>query len=97
MLTSFCSLDKKDGKTKQRVEGWNKGISTLTNDVKKGVDILDNLDNGEQTESGGGDIRKDYFGILVAKLNKDIEEQVRICQKVMILNLKKTMSQEDSD
>ena len=29
------SLEKKDGKTKDRVEGWRKNIHALTGDLKK--------------------------------------------------------------
>lgn len=40
------SLKLKDGKTKDRVETWRKGVSALTNDLKAQVNILEDLDNG---------------------------------------------------
>jgi hypothetical protein len=83
------SLGKKDGKTKDRVEGWRKNIHALTTDLKKQVNILDELDNGDNNTEGRGDIRRDYFSMVVARLQKDIEDLVRICQKVMTLNIKK--------
>lgn len=72
-------MGKKDGKTKDRVEGWRKNIHGLTSDLKKQVGILENLDSGEQNESGGSDNRRDYFSMIVAKMQKDIEDLVRIC------------------
>jgi hypothetical protein len=72
-------LPLKDGKTKDRVEGWRKNIHALTNDMKKQVDQLESLDNGESNNEGGGEMRRDYFNLLVNKLNKDIEELMKIC------------------
>ena len=69
---------KGDGKTKDRVEGWRKNISNLTADLKKQVNILEDLGSGEQTTDGGGDMRRNYFEMIVAKMQKDIEELVRI-------------------
>ena len=40
------NLGKPDGKTKDRVEGWRKNISNLTDDLKTQVNILEDLDNG---------------------------------------------------
>ena len=72
-------LPLKDGKTKDRVEGWRKNIHALTNDMKKQVDQLESLDNGESNNEGGGEMRRDYFNLIVNKLNKDIEELMKIC------------------
>ena len=47
------------------------------------------MDNGESTDNGRGEVRKDYFSMLVNRLQKDIEDLVRIAQKVMTLNIKK--------
>ena len=90
-------LSKKDGKTKDRVEGWRKNINNLTNDLKNQVKILDNLDSGESNTEGGGDIRKDYFSNLVNKLNKDIEDLVKVCEKVTVIDLKKMSKPEQDD
>ena len=65
--------------------------------MKNQVSILEGLDNGEQNESGGGDNRRDYFTLLIGKLQKDIEDLVRICQKVLTLNIKKNTAQSESD
>ena len=82
-------LKQKDGKTKDRVEGWRKNIHALTNDLKHQVNLLDDIGSGESNTEGGGDMRKDFFSNLVHKLNKDIEDLVKICQRVTTLNLKK--------
>lgn len=50
---------------------------------------MDELDNGDNNTEGRGDIRRDYFSMVVGRLQKDIEDLVRICQKVMTLNIKK--------
>ena len=68
MLGVFYRLKNKDGKTKDRVESWRKNIHSLTGDLKKQNKILDNLDPGEQNESGGVDNRRDYFGTLITRL-----------------------------
>ena len=83
------SLGKKDGNTKDRVETWKKNVHGLSQDVKKQTHILDNVDNGETNENGRGEIRRDFFTMLVTRLQKDIEDLVRISQKVMTLNIKK--------
>ena len=91
-------MDIKDGKTKDRVESWRKNIHQLTGDLKKQVKILEDIDNGDSNETGNGDMRKDYFIMIATKLSKDIEELVRICQKLMVLNMKKQVqSQEDNE
>ena len=90
-------LEKKDGKTKDRVETWRKNIHSLTNDMKKQVDILDQIDGGENTTEGGGDMRRDYFSMLVSKLNKDIDDLMKICQKVTTLNMGKITSSEQNE
>lgn len=35
--------------------------------------------DGESNGDGRGDVRRDYFKLLVTRLQKDIEEQVKIC------------------
>ena len=50
----------------------------LAQDVKKQVNTLDNLDNGESNENGRSEVRKDYFSMMVNRLQKDIEDLVRI-------------------
>ena len=87
-------LPLKDGKTKDRVEGWRKNIHALTSDMKKQVDQLESLDNGDSTAEGGSDMKRDYFNNLVNKLIKDIEDLLKICQKVTALNNKKVVSAE---
>ena len=56
---------------------------------------MDELDNGDNNAEGRGDVRRDYFGMIVARLQKDIEDLVRICQKVMTLNIKKAQGSKD--
>jgi len=57
---------------------------------------LDGLDSGESNEAGGGDNRRDYFSNLSGKLQKDIEDNVRICEKLMTpFSLKKKADQKD--
>ena len=36
-------LDRKDGKTKQRVDEWNQNIKTFTDKNKKQIDLLDKI------------------------------------------------------
>ena len=56
------------------------------------------MDNGESTDNGRGEVRKDYFSMLVNRLQKDIEDLVRIAQKVMTHNIKKAQgSKEHND
>ena len=94
----FRSLGKKDGNTKDRVETWKKNVHQLSQDVKRQVNTLDNLDNSESTENGRSEVRKDYFSMIVNRLQKDIEDLVRIAQKVMTLNIKKAQgSKEHND
>jgi|TARA_B110001450_G_scaffold165765_1_gene154531 hypothetical protein len=64
----FNSLSKKDGKTKDRVETWKKNVHGLSTDVKKQVNVLENIDNGESTDNGRGEVRRDYFSMLVSRL-----------------------------
>ena len=60
--------------------------------------ILDDVDNGDQnTEGGGGDIKRDYFSMMVARLQKDIEELVRICEKVLTLNINKSAGSKETN
>ena len=95
MFGVLYSLGNKDGKTKDRVEGWRKNIHSLTGDLKKQTKILDNLDPGEQNESGGVDNRRDYFGMLIKRLQDDIDGVMGIARKVMTLNMKKNVSSKD--
>lgn len=90
-------LGSADGKTKDRVEGWRKNIHLLTNDIKAQSTLLDNLGNGEQDQEGGSDIKRDYFSMMVARLLKDIEELVRIAEKLLSLNINKAISGKDEN
>jgi len=46
---------------------------------------------------GGGSSTRDYFGMIVARMAKDIEDLVRICQNVCTLNMKKAVASKDQD
>ena len=73
-------LGKKDGKTKDRVEGWRKNVGQLTGQLKNQMRNLEELGgDGENNGDGRGDVRRDYFKLLVSKLQKDIEDLVKIC------------------
>jgi hypothetical protein len=61
-------LGKKDGNTKDRVETWKKNVHGLSVDVRKQVGTLENMDNGEQTDNGRGEVRRDYFNMIVTRL-----------------------------
>ena len=65
--------------------------------MKKQTKILDNLDSGEQNESGGVDNRRDYCSMLIKRLQDDIDGVMGICRKVMTLNMKKNSSSKDQD
>lgn len=53
--------------------------------------------DGENNGDGRGDVRRDYFKLLVTKLQKDIEDLVKICKDVLTLNLKKLATNNDQD
>jgi hypothetical protein len=56
------------------------------------------LDNGETSHEGRGDVRRDTFVLLVGKIQKDIDDLIKICQRLMTLNLKKAPgSKEQND
>jgi hypothetical protein len=55
------------------------------------------LNDGEDNQEGGSDIKRDYFTMMVARLHKDIEELVRICEKLMSLNINKSISSKESN
>ena len=44
---------------------------------------------------GGSSQTRDYFGNLVAKMQKDIEDLMKICQEVLTLNMKKASGNKD--
>ena len=91
-------LGKKDGKTKDRVEGWRKNVGALTGQLKSQIRNLNELGDGEAQGDGRGDTRRDYFTMIVSRLQKDIEDQVKICSRVTTLSLKtieKTKGQHD--
>jgi hypothetical protein len=50
---------------------------------------MDAIDTGEQNDGGVGEGKRDYFSMLADRLIKDLENTVRVCQKVMTLNMKK--------
>ena len=73
-------LGKKDGKTKDRVDEWRRNIAELAQDQKKGLDALEAIEGNDSSQQGrGGEFVRDYFGLLVARVQKDVEELVRIC------------------
>ena len=47
---------------------WKKNVHALSQDVKKQVNTLENMDNGESTDNGRGEVRRDYFTMLVNRL-----------------------------
>ena len=47
---------------------------------------------GDAKGGGGGPSgSRDFFGLIVAKMAKDIEDLVRVCQNVLTLNIKKAV------
>jgi|TARA_B110000305_G_C19029325_1_gene443017 hypothetical protein len=61
--------------------------------MKNQMRNLDELGgDGENNGDGRGDVRRDYFKLLVSKLQKDIEDQVKICSRVTTLSLKKVVT-----
>ncbi len=79
------------------MEDWRKNIHKLTGDLKKQVKMLDE-ENGESHHEGRGDTRRDFFQTLVGKIQKDIEDLVRHCQRVLTLTMKKMAGgQEQND
>ena len=93
----MCRLDKKDGKTKERVETWRKNIKGLVDQTGKQIKLLEGLNEGVTSGGGGGGSGQDYFGLIIGKLAKDIEDTVRICEKLMTpYNLKKRVEQSEA-
>jgi hypothetical protein len=69
--------DKKDGKTKDRVENWKNNVNSLTKETKKQQKVLDGI-HFEQNSSGGmGENRRDIFRLIVDRMIKDIESTLK--------------------
>ena len=53
---------------KDRVENWKKNVISLTNEIKKQTKILDEVNEGENTNNVYGNInisqKKDYFQMI---------------------------------
>lgn len=58
---------------------------------------MEAIDTGEQNEGGVGEGKRDYFTLLADRLIKDLEHTVRVCQKVMTLNMKKQSQDSTQD
>ena len=41
---------------------------------------------------GKGEIKKNYMGLIIARLQKDIEDIINVCKQCMVLNMRKTVS-----
>lgn len=73
-------------RTKDKVEVWCKNIRTLNSDIGKQVGILDALDGGSSDGNmvgggpGGGEIKKNYMSLIMARLQKDIEDMIGVCK-----------------
>ena len=78
MLT-HARLNKKDGKTKDRVEGWRKNINSFAGQVKTMQKNMEAIDTGEQNDGGVGEGKRDYFSMLADRMIKDLEITVRVC------------------
>lgn len=82
-------------KTKDKAEGWCKNIRSLNSEVGKQVNFLDGLD-GDASQgnigNGQGEIKKNYMSLVIGRLQKDIEDIIGVCKKCMVLNMKRTVS-----
>lgn len=91
-------LPKKDGQTKKRVDEWNQNLKAFTNKNKDQVDLLERIQNGGEGKGGSGNSNtRDYFGLIVARMAKDIEDLLRICQQVLTLNIKKPIASKEQN
>ena len=57
--------------------------------------ILDALDGGSGEGNighGAGEVKRNYMSLITTRLQKDIEDMVAVCKKVMVLNIKKNVS-----
>ena len=61
-------LNKVDGKTKQRVEDWNKNLKTLSQNQKKQKDIILGMNVEGSNNQGSSSSQKEFFGLLVSHL-----------------------------
>lgn len=91
------SLDNKDGNTKQRVQDWQKHLTSLSKDQANQVKVLGGVGKGEVSAEGRTDFKHDFFGLIVQKIQKDIDDLVQICQKLMTLNMMKAVSNKDQN
>jgi len=75
-------------KTKDKVEGWCGNIRNLNSDIGKQVQLLDVLGGhgGTGGVGKGGDVQRNYMGLIIMRLQKDVEDLINICKKVMVLN-----------
>ena len=86
-------------KTKDKVEGWCKNIRQLNSDIGRQVSILDSLDGAGEgnTGHGGGEVKRNYMNLIIGRLQKDIEDIIGVCKKTMVLNNKKTVSDQQKN
>ncbi len=74
-------MSKKDGKTKDRVEVWRKNVKNLTDDMKKQMKLLGDLETGgSKNAEGGGELVQDYFDLLVTQVSKEIQDLMSVCK-----------------
>ena len=57
------------------------------------MDALNAVNKSDGSGQGRADTR-DYFGNMVGRLSKDIEDLVKTCQQVMTLDIKKAAKED---
>jgi hypothetical protein len=56
---------------------------------------MEGLSTGETNDGVVGEGKRDFFSLLVDRMIKDLENTVRVCQKVMTVEMKK-LNQDNS-
>jgi hypothetical protein len=70
----------------------------LNDDLQKQIAFLGNLGNAHEIGgNGGGAATSNYLNIIVRRLQKDVEDLMKICQLTMVLDVKKITTDQRLD
>lgn len=85
-------------RTKGQVEAWCKNVRHLSDDLQKQLVFLGNLGNANEIGgNGGGAATSNYMNIIVKRLQKDVEDLMKVCQLTMVLDVKKIATDQRLD
>ena len=60
------------------------------------MEALDGADDGN-VGHGKGETKKNYMGLIIARLQKDIEDIINVCKKCLVLSLKRNVSDDSKN